>query len=130
MPLVDGEPTIDGNSNLDGLKVLDVSGWAPTADNLAIVTNPCTGEKFEGYDIFAPSISTGQDNDDALNALLAGEADALWIYTDQAEQYSCANAPEMASWDCTLWYVVLRRKRVISHYLSCSFVLYLIPFKT
>jgi len=103
VPLVDGVPTVNGSSNLDGLKVLDVSGWAPTADNLAIVTNQCTGEKFTGYDILVPSESTGQDNDDALRALLAGEADALWIYADQAESYSCASAPESAAWDCTLW---------------------------
>merc|ERR1712157_334597 len=98
-----GKPTIDGNSDLSGLTVLDVVGWAPTSDNLAIVTNPCTGEKFSGYDIVAPSTTTDEANDDALKALLDGEGDAIWIYADMADSRKCDNAPDGHSWDCTLW---------------------------
>ena len=28
---------------------------------------------------------------DALTALLAGEADAMWVYADQAKNYQCAD---------------------------------------
>lgn len=99
--LENGVPVIDGNSDLSGVKVADVVGWAPTADNLAIVTNKCTGEPFAGYELISPD----GENDGALQALLDGTVDAVWIYTDQAENYSCANTPEPdeAAWDCSLW---------------------------
>ena len=66
-----GEPEIDGTSNLKGKKVVDVVGWAPTNDGLAIVENRCTttGEKrgrFLGYTIITPTVDTGNANDDAL----------------------------------------------------------------
>jgi hypothetical protein len=27
----------------------------------------------------------------------------MWVYADQAEQYSCANAPANAPYNCTMW---------------------------
>jgi len=101
--LTDGVPAIDGNSDLSGLKVLDVQGWAPTEDNLAIVSNGCTDAKFVDYEVVAPVSELANENDQALDALLKGQADALWIYADQAESYKCANAAADAPWDCTLW---------------------------
>lgn len=40
----DGSPAISPSSDLNGVKVVDVTGWAPTADTLAFVLNDCTGE--------------------------------------------------------------------------------------
>eukprot|EP00588_Corethron_pennatum_P017662 CAMPEP_0194303604 /NCGR_PEP_ID=MMETSP0171-20130528/1447_1 /TAXON_ID=218684 /ORGANISM="Corethron pennatum, Strain L29A3" /LENGTH=357 /DNA_ID=CAMNT_0039054563 /DNA_START=71 /DNA_END=1144 /DNA_ORIENTATION=- len=101
--LKDGVPVISGSSDLSGVKVADVLGWAPTADNLAIVTNTCTGEKFSGYEIVKPKEVTGNENQDALLSLLNGDADALWIYADQAYNYGCANKSDSDTHDCTLW---------------------------
>ena len=85
----DGTPVISGFSNLKGVKVVDVIGFAPTADNLAIVTNPCTGEKFMDYEIVAPSETTDFPNDDALKALLNGEGDAMWVCKYQLVDLNC-----------------------------------------
>ena len=74
-----GVPVIDGSNNLDGITVVDVQGWAPTADTLALVENPCTGDKFSGYTIIPPTVSGGTTNDDALRTLLNGDADAMWV---------------------------------------------------
>ena len=74
-----GKPLVDGNSDLNGMKVVDVIGFAPTADNLAIVTNDCVGTPFKGYEIVAPSYTSDVPNDDALRTLLDGDADAMWV---------------------------------------------------
>ena len=75
----DGKPVIDGDSDLDGVAVVDVQGWAPTADTLAMVVNPCTGEKFSGYTMIVPTVTDGTPNDNALKTLLKGDADAMWV---------------------------------------------------
>lgn len=66
----DGTPEIDGNHNLEGKKVVHVSGWAPTQDGLGYSLNQCTGERFAGYTM-VPS-SAELPNDDALGKLLDG----------------------------------------------------------
>ena len=98
-----GVPSVAPDSNLDGVTVIDVSGWAPTAGGLALVTNPCTGESYEGYTIVNPSETTENANDDALRALLAEEGDAIWIYSDQAALYQCEDGVTTDAWDCDLW---------------------------
>ena len=99
----DGNPVINGLSNLNGIKVVDVPGFAPTEDNLAIITNICTGESFADYEIIKPTTTTDQENDDALRTLLSGDADVMWVYADQAETFKCKNSDENSPWDCTLW---------------------------
>jgi hypothetical protein len=99
----DGNPVIDGLNNLSGIKVVDVPGFAPTEDNLAIITNLCTGGSFIDYEIIKPSYMTDQENDDALRTLLDGDADAMWVYADQAENFKCENSDDNSPWDCTLW---------------------------
>ena len=32
--LVNGLPEIDGNNDMDGINVTDITGWAPTSDGL------------------------------------------------------------------------------------------------
>ena len=39
---------------------------------------------------------------DALVTLLNGEADAMWVYADQAKNYQCSDGVT-ANWDCDLW---------------------------
>jgi hypothetical protein len=99
----DGTPVINGLSKLNGIKVVDVPGFAPTEDNLAIITNLCTGESFADYEMIKPTNTTDQENDDALRTLLSGDADAMWVYTDQAENSKCKNSDANSPWDCTLW---------------------------
>lgn len=74
--LENGEPVIDGSSDLSGVKVGDVLGWAPTSDTLQTSTNMCTKENFKGFDLVFPA---EDGNDAALKLLLDGEVDALWI---------------------------------------------------
>merc|ERR1719369_2288311 len=42
-----GVPHLKGGDNLSGRTIVDVTGWAPTADTLYFVHNECTGEKFD-----------------------------------------------------------------------------------
>ncbi|KAJ1444601.1 hypothetical protein M885DRAFT_594199 [Pelagophyceae sp. CCMP2097] len=112
----DGVPAVSGMSDLSGKTIVDVIGWAPTADGLALVTNQCTGEPFTEYTIISPTVVTGEANDNALasseandkrqttNAtLLNGDADAMWVYADQAENYDCGDVDADPTWDCDLW---------------------------
>mmetsp|Transcript_41095 Transcript_41095/g.46697 ORF Transcript_41095/g.46697 Transcript_41095/m.46697 type:complete len:379 (+) Transcript_41095:75-1211(+) len=106
--LENGKPVIDGSSNLSGVKVGDVVGWAPTSDVLAESTNHCTNEKFSREaKIISPTDANGNvldGNDAALRILLDGTVDALWIYADQAESYASAcskNSDQV--WDCSIW---------------------------
>ena len=39
---------------------------------------------------------------DALATLLNGDADAMWVYADQAKNYQCSEGVT-ANWDCDLW---------------------------
>ena len=75
-----GNPVnVDGNSNLSGLRVVDVKDFAPTAENLALLNNHCTNEPFTGYTFVKPDEETDLPNDDALRTLLAGNADAMFV---------------------------------------------------
>jgi hypothetical protein len=100
----DGNPVINGLNNLNGIKVIDVPGFASTEENLAIILNLCTGESFADYEIVKPTNTTDQANDNALRTLLSGDADITWVYAeDQAETFKCKNSDDNSPWDCTLW---------------------------
>ena len=77
--LKNGIPEISPQSDLSGIKVVDVAGWAPTEDGLSMVTNTCTNKRFTGYTMLTPEKA---GNDAAMKMLLNGEADAIWIYAD------------------------------------------------
>merc|ERR1719491_992384 len=49
--LVGGNPVVDGLSDLSGVKVVDIVGWAPTSDVLSLSKNICTGEHFSGFNM-------------------------------------------------------------------------------
>jgi len=100
-----GLPVIDGRSNLAGVNVVDVTGWAPTADTLAIGMNDCTNERFAGFNMLPPlEAEEGKSpNDVALEALLDGRADAMWIYADQAYNYRPNQAGVTPQWNSSMW---------------------------
>jgi len=104
--LTDGKPTVDGTSDLDGVTVIDVSGWAPTADTITDVENKCTNDKYStGVTILTPS---EQGNDAAMKMLRDGDGSAMFVYADQGMNYECdAQGRDRngnnASWDCELW---------------------------
>jgi hypothetical protein len=99
-----GNPYVTGHDNLDGKKVADVAGWAPTADGLDFVVNKCTGEHYSpNYDLFMAG-SSANNNDKALSWLLDGTVDAVFLYSDQAKNYKvqCKADPNQA-WNCANW---------------------------
>jgi hypothetical protein len=101
--LVDGIPVINGLSDLSGKKVAEVTGWAPTADTLAMSTNKCNMKPFIGFEMISPPVPDGANaNDVALSMLLDGDVDAVWIYADQAHLYQCKDGVT-ADWNCSMW---------------------------
>ena len=92
-------PWVKPDSNMSGLTIVDVGGWAPTSDGLALVENECTGGRYSDYTVVTP---TEDGNDAAMHMLMSGEADAVWIYADQAYNYK-PRSDVVASWNETLW---------------------------
>jgi len=107
--LTNGVPHIKGTDNLNGKTIVDVSGWAPTADTLHFVKNQCTQNEYSGFTVIQSSDVTNLtgtaygDNDKALLAVLEGKADAMWVYADQAANYHCATNVTQPGWNCALW---------------------------
>jgi len=98
--LKDGkEDKVTGLSDLKGMTVVDVGGWAPTADGLGYVTNKCTGVKYSSdY-----NLTVGPSNDESLKMLFNGTADAMFVYADQAYNYQCKDDGVEKTWNCSLW---------------------------
>jgi len=102
--LSNGVPVIDGHNTLNGLRVADVVGWAPTADTLALVENGCTGGSFSNFTMVAPNYTDIPNaNDQALKMLLDGEVDAVWIYAGHARNYIDCTVGVTTEWDCEMW---------------------------
>lgn len=58
-------------SDLSGLKVVDISGWAPTSDGLAFVKNSCTGQRYKNYEIvYTHDIPNKNANDIGMKMLM------------------------------------------------------------
>ena len=82
-----GEPEIKGTDNLEGVNIADVRGWAPTDDALNFVNNTCSGKPWGKYNMLIPNKN---GNDAAMKMMLdkradgTYEADAVWLYADQA----------------------------------------------
>lgn len=47
----EGVPIVTSMSDLDGVKIVDISGWAPTSDGIEFVKNDCTGNLYSGYEM-------------------------------------------------------------------------------
>ena len=97
--LENGLPKVSGMDDLAGKTVIDVGGWAPTADGLGFVTNKCTNQPYS-QDF---TLVIGPENDDAMKMLRNGTGDAVFLYADQANNYQCAGSDVTAEWDCSLW---------------------------
>jgi hypothetical protein len=108
-----GNPVVNGLSDLAGHIVVDMPGFAPSQDQLPVVENYCTktDDGFKDYIFIPPIYGDGPGEDDALRTLLDGYADVLYIAAGQAESYMC-NATDAASAtsngfgstrNCTLW---------------------------
>merc|ERR1719473_2197283 len=96
----DGKPIIDPKSDLTGKKIVDVKGWAPTADGLKLVTNWCTNKRYTGYEVLTP-VTDG--NDAAMAMLRDGTADGMFVYADQAHNYRPNQPGVTATWNEALW---------------------------
>lgn len=108
--LTNGVPTFDGNDDLSGRTIVDVTGWAPTADTLSFMKNQCTGQQFSGFTVIqgddvalSRSSEAKGPNDRALLAVLEGKADAMLVYGDQASSYQCKPSEIQEGWNCDLW---------------------------
>ena len=106
--LVNGKPKLNGMDTLNGKRILDVTGWAPTADTLNFVKNQCTDSKYTDFTIvhsesLTVQLSVKGENDKAIHALLEDQVDAVWIYADQAYNYKCQTGDNPSGWDCSLW---------------------------
>ena len=101
-----GNPLLTGNDPLTNKKVADVRGWAPEEDGLRYVTNTCTSAQFDfaNIEMSSPAAVAGKNiNDVAIQSMLSGEVDAVWIFADQVNTYNCANAKAagvVIDWDC------------------------------
>lgn len=96
----DGKPAIDPTSDLSGKRIVDVSGWAPTADGLSLVNNHCSGARFSDFTVLTPSES---GNDAAMRMLRDGDADGMFVYADQAYNYRPNQDGVTPTWDTALW---------------------------
>merc|ERR1711988_59615 len=96
----DGKPAIDPTSDLSGKRIVDVSGWAPTADGLSLVNNHCSGARFSDFTVLTPSES---GNDAAMRMLRNGDADGMFVYADQAYNYRPNQDGVTPTWDTALW---------------------------
>lgn len=109
-----GKPLINATSDLSdaSITVMDVSGWAPTADTVTVLLNDCTNEYFKVATLISSDDTTGYDgdysdnpNDVSLWALFNNQTDLVYIYSDQAYNYmaACAADESTAGVDCDLW---------------------------
>jgi len=94
-----GLPLVTGQDTLLNKTVVDVGGWAPTADGLGFVENKCTGQPYSSN----YTLLVGKDNDESLRMTLNGTADAMFVYSDQAKNYQCKAGVDQTEWDCNLW---------------------------
>ncbi|OLQ14905.1 Malonyl-CoA-acyl carrier protein transacylase, mitochondrial [Symbiodinium microadriaticum] len=98
--LTNGVPSVSGWDDLAGKTVIDVGGWAPTADGLGYVTNKCSNMPYSD----SITLVVGPENDDAMNMLRNGTGDAVFIYADQAALYQCSAVGDATvSFNCSLW---------------------------
>jgi len=99
-----GNPKVTGSDDLSGKKVVDVGGWAPTADGLDYVENKCTGHNYAHDYRLVMATGAANNNDLALSMLLNGTVDAMFVYSDQAKNYkkACAKGPSTTI-NCDLW---------------------------
>ncbi|CAE7469803.1 MCAT, partial [Symbiodinium pilosum] len=97
--LENGVPKVSGWDDLAGKTIIDVGGWAPTADGLGYVTNFCSNQPYSSNF----TLKVGPENDDAMRMLREGQGDGVFLYADQAERYQCTSTDIAQEWNCSLW---------------------------
>ena len=79
-----GAPIVSPGSNLSDVVVAVVGGWATTGRSVGDAVNSCTGERFNASPIDGYIVLTADDPyggpDAAMEALLSGAADAVFVY--------------------------------------------------
>ena len=100
-----GNPHVNGKSNLDGKKIVNVLGWAPDTNAFEGVKNSCGGnKKFSNYKFIDPVYDSENAPTDALRTLLDGSADAMWTSAEIAGSYKIkCNSSTSQEFNCTLW---------------------------
>jgi len=86
--LKDGVPVVSpSRTNYTGVKLGDVTGWAPTADTFVYTKNRCVAgdPNFVKSNALVTDLPDG--NAAAISALLDGTIDALYIYADQIDNF-------------------------------------------
>jgi hypothetical protein len=113
-------PMVSPSSDLSDVTIIDVSGWAPTADSTVVLTNDCTGDYFTvdisgtGNVIGSADIAddcTGDFCDNANDVAIYGlfnmnaSSTTVYLYADQAYNYmaACAVDETLAGVNCDLW---------------------------
>lgn len=94
--LENGVPVVSPTlTDYTGVKLGDVTGWAPTADTFSFLSNSCAAgtPKFVKTDAI---MQTPDGNGPAIAQLLDGTIDALYIYADQIAQFQASNDPELS----------------------------------
>lgn len=86
--LVDGRPVISPTlTDYTGVKLGDVTGWAPTSDTFAFNSNYCVSPATQFTKTDALLTPPADGNAAAIAALLDGTFDALYIYADQMNNF-------------------------------------------
>ena len=93
--------------NLAGKIIIDVGGWSPSAEAMALVENKCTYQPYStNVTIVIANDEEGEKgavaNDVAMRMLRNGEGDAIFIRSDHGKRFSQCPEGE-AGWNCTLW---------------------------
>jgi hypothetical protein len=104
--LENGKPVVSPlTTNYSDIKLGDVTGWAPTADTFTFNQNECVS----GSPQFIPPatiLTPGDDgNKPAIDKLLDGTFDALYIYADQLANGLNSNADYAAGFGQTFAYI-------------------------
>lgn len=95
-----GPEGVDGLSNLGGLTVVDVAGFAPTPDTFGMTRNQCTDTEYGNF-----TITALEGYDEVLQLLLNGAADAVYLYSDKVQNMlkQCSDGMAGAGTNCSLW---------------------------
>jgi hypothetical protein len=96
----DGEPKVSALSDLSGMKIVDVAGYAPTTDTFGNVQNHCNGQFFADPADITWVVPTETGNKAAMAAFKNDATiDLMWVYSGQAE--ACIGAGFQN--DCEGW---------------------------
>lgn len=97
-----GQPVVSPSSNLDGVTVAVVGGWATNQESLRYIVNDCTDALFSGFSTVTPA-DANFGPDAAVRALLDGTVDAVYLYASTIEDRSNPDACALPGCDLSLY---------------------------